>query len=84
MRRFWTAVVLCLALFGLTGQASAAVARAHHNNHIPARAARHAAFASPRQYEAPTNVCRLRWGSERPEELAQDRGYQEYIGYEEC
>ena len=80
MGKLWTAVALCVALVGLTGQASAAVARAHHNKHIPPRAARHAAFASPRQYQALTNVCGLRWGSERPEELAQDRGVQEDIG----
>jgi hypothetical protein len=78
--KLWTAIALCVVLFGLTGQASAAVTRAPHHTHHPVRAA--PSFAAPLRYQAPTNVCRLRWGSERPEELAQDRGILEDIGYD--
>ena len=75
MSKLWTAFALCAAVFGLMDQASAA--RAAHNKHAPARAA----FAAPRQYQAPLNQCRLHWG-ERPEELAQDRGYEDDLGNE--
>ena len=78
MSEFWMAFAFCVALFGLTGQL--ALARASHHKHVPARAAPYAAFAAPLRYQAPTNVCKLRWGNERPEELAQDRGIEDDIG----
>jgi hypothetical protein len=73
-----------LAIVLILGGASVAVAKAPHHKYFPVRAygaygaAPYGTFAAPR-YRAPWNGCRLRWG-ERPEELEQDRGYQESLG----
>jgi len=64
------------------------VAKAPHHVYVPDRArGAYAAgtqgpFAGGRRYSMPPlNACRLRYG-ERPEELFQDRGYLEDLGYD--
>jgi hypothetical protein len=75
----WLAIVLML------GGASVAVAKAPHHKYVPYRAygaygaAPLGTIAAPPRYQAPLNACRLNL-HERPEELIQDRGYQEYLG----
>jgi hypothetical protein len=77
-----------LAAILMLGSASAAVAKARYHVYVPDRArgaygaSAHRAFAGTPRYPMPINACRLRWG-ERPEELIQDRDYQETLG-EDC
>ena len=66
----------------------AVVAQTHHLVYVPDRArAAYGARAQgpyaggPRYFMPPTSECRVRWG-ERPEELFQDIGYQQSLGYD--
>ena|ERR1700752_4293601 len=74
-----------LAAILMLGSVSAAVAKARHHVYVPDRArgaygaSAYRTFAGTRWYPMPINACRLRWG-ERPEELIQDRDYQESLG----
>jgi hypothetical protein len=76
-----------LAIVLMLGGASVAVAKAPHHKYHPTQAYRaygavpYGTFAAPPRYRAPINGCRLRWG-ERPEELTQDRDFQESLGYD--
>jgi hypothetical protein len=77
-----------LMLDGASAVVAKTVAKTHHYLYAPdrARAAYGARpevpYAGVRRYaRPPINECRLRWG-ERPEELFQDIGYQQSLGYD--